>query len=76
MLPARASAKNLVRFVGPEFRHSGGRRNPGILYLLDPGLRRGDDQRVQRLPDRILDNGYTKFLWGNPIMANLSTEFI
>jgi hypothetical protein len=53
----RASAKNFVRFVVPEFRHSGERRNPGIS-ILDPGFRRGDDQGGQSVTDKIMDNCY------------------
>ena len=60
----RASAKNFVPFVVPEFRHSGERRNPVISMPrgagLDPGFRRGDDQGDQSVPDKIMDNCYSR----------------
>jgi hypothetical protein len=65
-MQVKASAKDSVRFVVPEFRHSGGRRNPGISIPrgagLDPGFRRGDGQGGQSVPDRVMDNCYSVLL--------------
>jgi hypothetical protein len=61
----RASAKNFVRFVVPEFRHSGERRNPGISIYSRPRLRRGDHQGGQTVTDKIMDNCYMSTGWAN-----------